>query len=102
MRWSMVRWARPAHVGTVFSDGPVGQVPLYSCATTCSMYFTRATTTDFSGFQIYTGSTSGVDARGKFVEVAQGFSGPNYLWSATSTKAFTEVERESPGDASRG
>jgi hypothetical protein len=54
------------------------------------MYFIRATTTDFSGFQIYNGVTIGPNASGNFVEVAQGVSGKNYLWSATLTKAFTQ------------
>lgn len=69
--------------GTTFNDGMVGQISPSRCASTCSAYFIRATSTDFSTFQVYNGSSLRATANGIFVEVAQGISGANDAWSAT-------------------
>jgi hypothetical protein len=73
-----------ATFGSVFDDGMVGLIPAAPCSSNCSAYFVRATTTDFSGFQIYNGVSSGSSMTGIFVEDDQGSSGPNYGWSANN------------------
>lgn len=72
-----------------FSGGAIGYLPstVYCppVEIVCQTYFVRATSLDFSTFQVYQGtfipSSLGIAAQGTFVEISQGQSGNDSPWS---------------------